>query len=52
MSAFHNHPKSINDIVDYIVVRVFDQFGISAPFAKRWDGHMNSSSKAASGGED
>jgi 4-hydroxy-3-polyprenylbenzoate decarboxylase len=50
MPAFYNHPKSINDIVDHIVARVLDQFGISAPFAKRWDGHMESSSKAASGG--
>jgi 4-hydroxy-3-polyprenylbenzoate decarboxylase len=50
MPAFYNHPKSINDIVDHIVVRVLDQFGIVAPFAKRWDGHMESSSKKASGG--
>jgi 4-hydroxy-3-polyprenylbenzoate decarboxylase len=46
MPAFYNHPKSINDIVDHIVVRVLDQFGISAPFAKRWDGRMRSSAKA------
>jgi 4-hydroxy-3-polyprenylbenzoate decarboxylase len=50
MPAFYNHPKSINDIVDHIVARVLDQFGISAPFAKRWDGHMESSSKTAAGG--
>jgi 4-hydroxy-3-polyprenylbenzoate decarboxylase len=47
--AFYNHPKSIDDIVDHIVARVLDQFGISAPFAKRWDGHMESSSKTAAG---
>jgi len=47
MPAFYNHPKSINDIVDHIVARVLDQFGISAPFAKRWDGHMNTSSTTA-----
>jgi 4-hydroxy-3-polyprenylbenzoate decarboxylase len=51
MPAFYNHPKSINDIVDHIVARVLDQFGISAPFAKRWDGHMDASTKTASGGE-
>ncbi len=50
MPAFYNHPKSINDIVDHIVARVLDQFGIPAPFAKRWDGHMESSSKTASSG--
>jgi 4-hydroxy-3-polyprenylbenzoate decarboxylase len=46
MPAFYNHPKSINDIVDHIVARVLDQFSISAPFAKRWDGRMRSSAKA------
>jgi len=51
MPAFYNNPKSINDIVDHIVTRVLDQFGISAPFAKRWDGHMNISSRTASGEE-
>ena len=48
MPAFYNHPKTINDIVDHIVARVLDQFGISASFAKRWDGHLVSSSKTAS----
>src|SRR6202142_2728090 len=50
MPAFYNHPKSVNDIVDHIVARVLDQFGISTRFAKRWDGHMGSSSKTTSGG--
>ena len=45
MPAFYNHPKSIGDIVDHIVARVLDQFGIAAPFAKRWDGHMNTASE-------
>ena len=40
MPAFYNHPKSVDDIVDHIVARVLDQFGISARFAKRWDGKM------------
>jgi 4-hydroxy-3-polyprenylbenzoate decarboxylase len=40
MPAFYNHPKSINDIVDHIVARVLDQFGIAARFAKRWDDKM------------
>ena len=52
MPAFYNHPKSINDIVDHIVARVLDQFGISTPFAKRWDGHIVTSTKTASGGEE
>jgi 4-hydroxy-3-polyprenylbenzoate decarboxylase len=40
MPAFYNHPQTVDDIVDHIVFRVLDQFGIAAPFAKRWDGHM------------
>ena len=51
MLAFYNHPKSINDIVDHIVARVLDQFDISAPFAKRWDGHMDTSSRTAASEE-
>jgi len=45
MPGFYNHPQSIADIVDHTVARVLDQFGISAPFAKRWDGHMQNRSK-------
>jgi len=45
MPAFYNHPKTIGDIVDHIVVRVLDQFGIETPFAKRWDGKMITTSK-------
>ena len=50
MLAFYNQPKSIDDIVNHIVTRVLDQFGISAPFARRWDGHIVNASKSASGG--
>ena len=41
MPAFYNHPKTIDDIVDHIVARVLDQFGIPADFAKRWDGKLS-----------
>lgn len=41
MPAFYNKPQSIDDIVDHIVARVLDQFGIDAEFAKRWDGQMD-----------
>src|SRR5450759_1182663 len=40
MPAFYNHPQSVDDIVNHIVTRVLDQFGITAPFAKRWDGRI------------
>ncbi|MSO65071.1 MAG: UbiX family flavin prenyltransferase [Alphaproteobacteria bacterium] len=38
--AFYNHPKTIADIVDHVVARILDQFGIDAVFARRWDGVM------------
>ena len=38
--AFYNHPQTIDDIVNHTVARVLDQFGITADFAKRWDGVM------------
>lgn len=40
MPAFYNHPESLDDMVDHIVARVLDQFGISADFARRWEGKM------------
>ena len=45
MPAFYNHPKTVDDVIDHIVFRVLDQFGIAAPFAKRWDGHMQTAAK-------
>ena len=45
MPAFYNHPQSVDDVVNHIVMRVLDQFGIAAPNAKRWDGHMHTAAK-------
>ncbi len=42
MPAFYNHPESLDDMVDHIVARVLDQFGISVDFARRWEGKMRS----------
>jgi 4-hydroxy-3-polyprenylbenzoate decarboxylase len=50
MPAFYNHPKTVDDVVDHIVFRVLDQFGIAAPFAKRWDGHMQTAATIAAVG--
>jgi 4-hydroxy-3-polyprenylbenzoate decarboxylase len=47
MMAFYNHPKSVDDLVNHIVARALDQFGIAAPFAKRWKGEMQDRSKPA-----
>lgn len=38
MPAFYNHPGSVDDVVDHIVARVLDQFGLPAPNARRWSG--------------
>lgn len=48
MPAFYNQPKSINDMVDHIVARVLDQFGIPVPHAKRWDGRMKTPKQVGS----
>jgi 4-hydroxy-3-polyprenylbenzoate decarboxylase len=40
LPAFYNHPRTVEDIVDHVVARVLDQFGLPAEFAKRWDGRM------------
>jgi 4-hydroxy-3-polyprenylbenzoate decarboxylase len=50
MPAFYNHPQSVDDVVNHIVSRVLDQFGIASTLAKRWDGHMHTAAKLASVG--
>ena len=40
MPAFYNHPQSVDDVVEHVVARVLDQFGLPASFAKRWSGEM------------
>src|SRR5438270_3290817 len=35
--AFYSHPQTIDDIVNHIVSRVLDQFGIQSNLAKRCD---------------
>jgi len=47
MPAFYNHPQSVDDVVNHIVMRVLDQVGIPAPNEKRWDGHMHTAAKIA-----
>ena len=44
--AFYNHPRTVDDVVNHVVARVLDQFGISADFAKRWTGEMRASKVA------
>ncbi len=39
--AFYNHPQTLDDMVNHIVARVLDQFGIPTDFARRWSGQMH-----------
>jgi flavin prenyltransferase len=34
--AFYNHPQSLKEMVDHIVMRTLDQFGIHTDLAERW----------------
>jgi 4-hydroxy-3-polyprenylbenzoate decarboxylase len=36
--AFYNKPETIDDLVDHVVARTLDQFGLEHPKAKRWSG--------------
>jgi 4-hydroxy-3-polyprenylbenzoate decarboxylase len=38
MAAFYNKPKSIEEMVDHMVMRILDQFGIHLDLAGRWGG--------------
>ena len=41
MPAFYNHPNSLDEMVDHIVMRILDQFDIHLDLADRWDGEMS-----------
>jgi flavin prenyltransferase len=34
--AFYNHPQSVDALVDHVVMRTLDQFGIHTDIAERW----------------
>jgi 4-hydroxy-3-polyprenylbenzoate decarboxylase len=36
--AFYNHPRSVEDIVSHIVMRILDQFDIHLDLRDRWQG--------------
>jgi 4-hydroxy-3-polyprenylbenzoate decarboxylase len=38
MPAFYNRPESVDDVVDHLVARVLDQFGLDSSRAVRWEG--------------
>jgi len=43
--AFYNHPQSINDVVNHIVMRILDQFDIHLDLMNRWDGLLTNDRK-------
>jgi 4-hydroxy-3-polyprenylbenzoate decarboxylase len=36
--AWYNLPQSLDDVVDHLVGRILDQFGLRSPRVKRWEG--------------
>jgi len=46
MPAFYNHPTCIDDVINHIVMRTLDQFGIHLDLMGRWTGEMRGSSNA------
>jgi 4-hydroxy-3-polyprenylbenzoate decarboxylase len=35
--AFYNNPKNLDDVINHIIVRALDQFGIDSPNASVWN---------------
>jgi 4-hydroxy-3-polyprenylbenzoate decarboxylase len=38
--AFYAHPTSVADIVDHVVMRALDQFGLRVETQPRWNGAL------------
>lgn len=38
MPAFYSRPKTIDELVEHVIVRVLDQLDIQVPSTQRWDG--------------
>ena len=38
--AFYNHPQSVDALVDHVVMRTLDQFGIHTNLATRWSSEI------------
>ena len=38
--AFYNRPKNLEDIVNHVVGRLLDQFGLDSPELTRWEGFV------------
>ncbi len=52
MPAYYNQPELIDDVTHHVVTRVLDQFALSFPKARRWNGLRKSYSHSMSDPED
>jgi flavin prenyltransferase len=43
--AFYNRPQNLDDMINHIVMRALDQFGLHIDPVSRWDGMMTTKSK-------
>jgi 4-hydroxy-3-polyprenylbenzoate decarboxylase len=41
--AFYNHPQTLDDMVNHVVMRTLDQFDLHLDMVNRWDGVMRTS---------
>jgi 4-hydroxy-3-polyprenylbenzoate decarboxylase len=51
MPAFYNNPESLEDMVDHVVTRTLDQFGLRSQTTPRWDGELAPSPARQEAGE-
>ena len=36
MPGFYHRPKSVDDIVDFVVAKILDTLGVESPIVQRW----------------
>ncbi len=48
--AFYNHPQTLDDMINHVVMRILDQFDIQTNAMNRWNGQMTRGGKGASKG--
>jgi 4-hydroxy-3-polyprenylbenzoate decarboxylase len=49
--AFYNHPRSLDEMVDHIVMRILDQFDVHLNLMERWGGEMSTSGAPVHAGD-
>ncbi|UED86264.1 UbiX family flavin prenyltransferase [Streptomyces profundus] len=52
MLTFYNRPSTVDDMVDHVVARVLDQFGVDSGRARRWEGLRHDAPALAATGRD